>query len=133
MASAGWCIEQGDLKCRFQTQRDETVAIAIESLPSLDLSEQPLQRPRADSLAEYRVIRRNGMVVGFEPNKNPGCDEQGVHRRCAGGQGRPPRPRFREQVEALTSSVVGRAAATPAPPGGTFHIEEVQDQVEPFR
>ena len=35
----------------------------------------------------------------------------------------------RETVDGLTESVVRRAAAL-APGGGTFHIEDIQDQVE---
>jgi ribonucleoside-diphosphate reductase alpha chain len=30
---------------------------------------QRLDRPRATSLADFKVIRRNGAVVGFEPGK----------------------------------------------------------------
>ena len=107
--------------------QDETVALAIERLPSLDLSEQPLQRPRADSLAEYRVIRRNGMVVGFEPNKILVAMSK-AFIAVRGGQGAASAA-IREQVEALTLSVVG-ALLRRQPAGGTFHIEEVQDQVE---
>src|SRR6202023_2648967 len=100
--------------------QDETVALAIERLPSLDLSEQPLQRPRADSLAEYRVIRRNGMVVGFEPNKILVAMSK-AFIAVRGGQGAASAA-IREQVEGLTLSVVG-ALLRRQPAGGTFHIE----------
>src|SRR5882757_1520671 len=112
---------------QVSTQRDETVAIAIESLPSLDLSEQPLQRPRADSLAEYRVIRRNGMVVGFEPNKILVAMSK-AFIAVRGGQGAASAA-IREQVEALTNLAVA-ALVRRQPAGGTFHIEDIQDQVE---
>src|SRR5882757_3653323 len=112
---------------QVSTQRDETVAIAIESLPSLDLSEQPLQRPRADSLAEYRVIRRNGMVVGFEPSKIVVAMSK-AFIAVRGGQGAASAA-IREQVEALASSAVATLVRR-QPAGGTFHIEDIQDQVE---
>ncbi|HWY73816.1 MAG TPA: ribonucleoside-diphosphate reductase subunit alpha, partial [Burkholderiaceae bacterium] len=96
-------------------------------MPSLDLPELPLRRPRADSLAEYRVIRRNGTVVGFEPNKILVAMSK-AFIAVRGGQGAASAA-IREQVEALTSSVVA-ALVRRQPAGGTFHIEEVQDQVE---
>ena len=79
------------------------------------------------TLTHYQIIRRNGAVVGFEPAKiavammkaflavhgTPGAASASV----------------RETVEQLTQTVV-RALLRSRPAGGTFHIEDVQDQVE---
>ncbi|MFN7666959.1 MAG: ribonucleotide reductase N-terminal alpha domain-containing protein, partial [Burkholderiales bacterium] len=82
---------------------------------------------RASSFAEYRVIRRNGSVVGFEPGKI-GVALTKAFIAVNGGQGAAS-ARVREVVEKLTQEVV-RALVRRQPAGGTFHIEDIQDQVE---
>jgi ribonucleoside-diphosphate reductase alpha chain len=75
----------------------------------------------------YQIIRRNGAVVGFEPNKIAVALMKAflaVH----GTQGAASAS-VRETVERLTETVV-RALLRSRPGGGTFHIEDVQDQVE---
>jgi ribonucleoside-diphosphate reductase alpha chain len=75
----------------------------------------------------YQIIRRNGSVVAFEPNKIAVALMKAflaVH----GTQGAASAS-VRETVDALTESVV-RALLRSRPGGGTFHIEDVQDQVE---
>jgi len=75
----------------------------------------------------YQIIRRNGAVVGFEPNKIAVALMKAflaVH----GTQGAASAS-VRETVERLTESVV-RALLRSRPGGGTFHIEDVQDHVE---
>ncbi|MBP6903397.1 MAG: ribonucleoside-diphosphate reductase subunit alpha [Burkholderiaceae bacterium] len=77
--------------------------------------------------AGYQIIRRNGSVVAFEPNKIAVALMKAflaVH----GTQGAASAS-VRETVDALTESVV-RALLRSRPGGGTFHIEDVQDQVE---
>ncbi|MEK8053490.1 ribonucleoside-diphosphate reductase subunit alpha [Ideonella sp. DXS22W] len=77
--------------------------------------------------AGYQIIRRNGSVVAFEPNKIAVALMKAflaVH----GTQGAASAS-VRETVDALTESVV-RALMRSRPGGGTFHIEDVQDQVE---
>jgi ribonucleoside-diphosphate reductase alpha chain len=77
--------------------------------------------------AGYQIIRRNGAVVGFEPNKIAVALMKAflaVH----GTQGAASAS-VRETVDRLTESVV-RALLRSRPGGGTFHIEDVQDQVE---
>jgi ribonucleoside-diphosphate reductase alpha chain len=95
--------------------------------PDNDRSGERLERPRATSLAEFKVIRRNGTVVGFEPNKIMVAMSK-AFIAVRGGQGAASAA-IREQVESLTSSVVG-ALVRHQPAGGTFHIEDIQDQVE---
>ncbi len=78
-------------------------------------------------LAHYQIIRRNGAVVPFEPNKIAVAMMKAflaVH----GTQGAASAS-VRETVDALTQHVI-RALVRSRPGGGTFHIEDVQDQVE---
>jgi len=77
--------------------------------------------------AGYQIIRRNGAVVMFEPNKIAVALMKAflaVH----GTQGAASAS-VRETVDLLTETVV-RALLRSRPGGGTFHIEDVQDQVE---
>ncbi|MFO1222754.1 MAG: ribonucleoside-diphosphate reductase subunit alpha [Burkholderiaceae bacterium] len=81
----------------------------------------------ASAYAGYQTIRRNGAVVMFEPNKIAVALMKAflaVH----GTQGAASAS-VRETVDALTEIVV-RALLRSRPGGGTFHIEDVQDQVE---
>ncbi|MDB5772740.1 MAG: ribonucleoside-diphosphate reductase subunit alpha [Burkholderia sp.] len=78
-------------------------------------------------LGDYKIIRRNGGVVGFEPSKISIAVTK-AFLAVNGGQGAAS-ARVRELVEQLTSSVVS-ALVRRQPGGGTFHIEDIQDQVE---
>jgi len=83
--------------------------------------------PVASAYQGYQIIRRNGAVVSFEPNKIAVALMKAflaVH----GTQGAASAS-VRETVDALTESVV-RGLMRSRPGGGTFHIEDVQDQVE---
>jgi len=90
----------------------------------------PQDRVALDSpsmLTHYQIIRRNGAVVPFEPAKIAVAMMKAflaVH----GTQGAASAS-VREVVDALTQAVV-RALMRSRPGGGTFHIEDVQDQVE---
>jgi len=77
--------------------------------------------------AQYKVIRRNGAVVGFEPGKISVAVTK-AFLAVNGGQGAAS-ARVRELVEKLTETVVN-ALVRRQPNGGTFHIEDIQDQVE---
>ncbi|MCL4799552.1 MAG: ribonucleoside-diphosphate reductase subunit alpha [Burkholderiales bacterium] len=77
--------------------------------------------------SEYKVIRRNGAVVGFEPAKISVAMTK-AFLAVNGGQGAAS-ARVRELVAALTEGVVA-ALMRRRPAGGTFHIEDIQDQVE---
>ncbi|WP_370654573.1 ribonucleoside-diphosphate reductase subunit alpha [Hydrogenophaga sp.] len=77
--------------------------------------------------AQYQIIRRNGAVVSFEPSKIAVAMMKAflaVH----GTQGAASAS-VRETVDELTGAVV-KALMRSRPGGGTFHIEDVQDQVE---
>lgn len=83
--------------------------------------------PVASAYQGYQIIRRNGAVVVFEPNKIAVALMKAflaVH----GTQGAASAS-VRETVEGLTEAVV-RALLRSRPGGGTFHIEDVQDHVE---
>jgi ribonucleoside-diphosphate reductase alpha chain len=79
------------------------------------------------SLGDYKIIRRNGAVVGFEPSKISIAVTK-AFLAVNGGQGAAS-ARVRELVEQLTGNVVN-ALVRRQPAGGTFHIEDIQDQVE---
>ncbi|MGQ3093893.1 MAG: ribonucleoside-diphosphate reductase subunit alpha [Roseateles sp.] len=75
----------------------------------------------------YQIIRRNGAVVSFEPSKIAVALMKAflaVHGTSGAASAS-----VRETVEQLTQNVV-RALLRSRPSGGTFHIEDVQDQVE---
>ncbi|HCA26765.1 MAG TPA: ribonucleoside-diphosphate reductase subunit alpha [Betaproteobacteria bacterium] len=77
--------------------------------------------------SEYKVIRRNGGVVGFESNKIVVAMTK-AFLAVNGGQGAAS-ARVRELVGGLTEGVVN-ALMRRQPSGGTFHVEDIQDQVE---
>jgi len=75
----------------------------------------------------YKVVRRNGSVVPFEPAKISIAVTKAfiaVNGGQAAGSAR-----VRELVEQLTGNVVS-ALMRRQPQGGTVHIEDIQDQVE---
>ncbi|MBE7420586.1 MAG: ribonucleoside-diphosphate reductase subunit alpha [Ideonella sp.] len=106
----------------------------MQSVPSCTTDPAPLLRVAAASVAAtesayagYQIIRRNGAVVMFAPSKIAVALMKAflaVH----GTQGAASAS-VRETVDALTETVV-RALLRSRPGGGTFHIEDVQDQVE---
>jgi ribonucleoside-diphosphate reductase alpha chain len=78
-------------------------------------------------LAHYQIIRRNGAVVPFEPNKIA-IAMMKAFLAVHGTQGAASAS-VRETVDELTQAVI-RALVRSRPGGGTFHIEDVQDHVE---
>ena len=91
------------------------------------LTMQSQDNTSATPLNSYQIIRRNGAVVPFEPSKIAVALMKAflaVH----GTQGAASAS-VREVVDGLTQNVV-RALMRSRPGGGTFHIEDVQDQVE---
>jgi ribonucleoside-diphosphate reductase alpha chain len=78
-------------------------------------------------MGDFKIIRRNGAVVGFEPSKISIAVTK-AFLAVNGGQGAAS-ARVRELVEQLTDNVVS-ALVRRQPAGGTFHIEDIQDQVE---
>jgi ribonucleoside-diphosphate reductase alpha chain len=91
------------------------------------LSIETEAQARDPRFSQYRVIRRNGAVVGFEPGKISVAMTK-AFLAVNGSQGAAS-ARIREQVAGLTDGVVN-ALMRRQPQGGTFHIEDIQDQVE---
>ncbi len=83
--------------------------------------------PQGSRYTQYKVIRRNGAVVAFEPGKITVAMTK-AFIAVDGGQGAAS-VRVREVVTILTGDVVN-ALLRRQPHGGTFHIEDIQDQVE---
>src|SRR2546427_6988420 len=100
---------------------------ANPSNPTAGASSAPLAVNTDPRLAQYKVIRRNGAVVGFEPSKISVAVTK-AFLAVNGAQGAAS-ARIRELVGGLTDAVVG-ALLRRQPQGGTFHIEDIQDQVE---
>ena len=94
-------------------------------LPNLSLPESSAQA--SSPYSQYKIIRRNGAVVGFEPSKISVAMTK-AFLAVNGGQGAGS-ARVRELVAELTDAAVG-ALMRRQPDGGTFHIEDIQDQVE---
>lgn len=100
---------------------------AINQAPSASFVAGGVGGTQATQLSDYKIIRRNGSVVAFEPSKIAIAVTK-AFLAVNGGQGAAS-ARVREQVEQLTHAVV-RALLRSRPNGGTFHIEDIQDQVE---
>ncbi|MDD3759227.1 MAG: ribonucleoside-diphosphate reductase subunit alpha [Acidithiobacillus sp.] len=77
--------------------------------------------------SRHRVIRRNGAVVPFDASKIQVAMTKAF--LAVQGTGGAASARVREQVAKLTEQVLG-ALGRRQPGGGTFHIEDIQDQVE---
>jgi len=103
-------------------------AVPISAAESAALSRAALPTAAASSAyTGFQIIRRNGAVVVFEPNKIAVALMKAflaVH----GTQGAASAS-VRETVDTLTEAVV-RALLRSRPGGGTFHIEDIQDSVE---
>ncbi len=82
---------------------------------------------KAGPLSSYQIIRRNGSVVPFAPDKIA-IAMMKAFLAVHGTQGAASAS-VRDVVDELTQAVV-RALVRSRPGGGTFHIEDVQDQVE---
>src|SRR5687768_16679307 len=94
---------------------------------SLGLAVSEATQQARGAYADYKVIRRNGAVVGFEPAKVSVAMTK-AFIAVNGSQGAAS-ARIRETVAGLTDNVVA-ALLRRHPQGGTFHIEDIQDQVE---
>jgi ribonucleoside-diphosphate reductase alpha chain len=103
--------------------------LATETTPSLSTAKfSASEAPgRESQYAQFKIIRRNGAVVGFEPSKISIAMTK-AFIAVNGGTGAAS-ARVREQVALLTESAVN-ALTRRQPSGGTFHIEDIQDQVE---
>nr|WP_315464848.1 ribonucleoside-diphosphate reductase subunit alpha [uncultured Rhodoferax sp.] len=106
----------------------QSISTAVATATAPLLSPAPgTETAATNAFAHFQIIRRNGAVVPFEPNKIAVAMMKAflaVH----GTQGAASAS-VRETVDGLTQQVI-RALVRSRPGGGTFHIEDVQDQVE---
>jgi ribonucleoside-diphosphate reductase alpha chain len=100
---------------------------AVASTPPQQQQRDTAGSPAGQNLTHYQIIRRNGAVVPFEPNKIA-IAMMKAFLAVHGTQGAASAS-VRETVDVLTQGVI-RAMVRSRPGGGTFHIEDVQDQVE---
>jgi ribonucleoside-diphosphate reductase alpha chain len=110
----------------MQSTQDSSITPVPQAPATAGANAGGLSTP-ASALGDYRIIRRNGAVVAFEPSKIAVAVTK-AFLAVNGGQGAAS-ARIRELVEELTNNVVN-ALVRRQPSGGTFHIEDVQDQVE---
>ena len=103
--------------------------VTSSTAPSAAAAVRPAESsaPAASAYQGYQIIRRNGAVVPFEPNKIA-IAMMKAFLAVHGTQGAASAS-VRETVDGLTQAVI-RALVRSRPGGGTFHIEDVQDQVE---
>ena len=91
----------------------------------------PAQTPPLEMAAatpgQYRVIRRNGKLTGFDTAKIKVAMTKAF--LAVEGGSAAASTRIHEVVEELTEQVI-YALTRSRPDGGTFHIEDIQDQVE---
>jgi len=106
--------------CRMSTSLFIAPAAPAGSVAAA--AEHPVQSSR-----EYRIIRRNGSVTPFDASKI-GVALTKAFLSVEGSTAAASR-RIHETVSGLTSEIVS-ALTRRADAGRTFHIEEVQDQVE---
>jgi ribonucleoside-diphosphate reductase alpha chain len=79
------------------------------------------------AMSKFQVIRRNGKVTGFDPNKIAVAMTKAF--LAVEGGNAAASSRVHDTVKNLTDDVV-QALLRRLPNGGTFHIEDIQDQVE---
>ena len=104
--------------------------LASDILPAAPLANPDLGEegtPPQERYADYKIIRRNGAVVGFEPDKIAVAMTKAF--LAVSGNTAAASASVRDKVAALTQAVVASLMRR-HPAGGTFHIEDVQDQVE---
>ncbi|MDH3538005.1 MAG: ATP cone domain-containing protein, partial [Gammaproteobacteria bacterium] len=99
----------------------ETAATPVESVPAVATSKH-------NTLGnKYNVVRRNGKLTSFDKDKIAIAMTK-AFLAVEGGQAAAS-TRVHETVEQLTDLVVATLTRR-QPDGGTFHIEDIQDQVE---
>ena len=99
---------------------ESAAATRVQNMPSTP-------EIQATAPGKYRVIRRNGKVTSYDRDKIKIAVTK-AFLAVEGGEAAAS-SRIRETVEGITSQVEG-ALTRNIPDGGTFHIENVQDQVE---
>ena len=100
----------------------------LDNGSSVAYTEAPTEQElRSTAPGQYRVIRRNGKVTGFDRDKIKIAVTK-AFLAVEGGEAAAS-TRVHDTVEKLTENVE-YALTRSRPDGGTFHIEDIQDQVE---
>ena len=103
-------------------------ATAIQSSNgTASVPDHPTEHGREQAEPGWRVIRRNGAVTPFDPDKIAVALTKAF--LAVEGAGAAGSPRVHDTVEGLTEQVVS-ALIRRGEMGRAFHIEEIQDQVE---
>ncbi len=111
----------------------QTVGDNAQAIPANPAAAWPQGKSRgvarapAAEIGDFKVIRRNGSVVGFEPSKIAIAVTKAF--LAVSGAQSAGSARVRELVDSLTAGVVA-ALTRGKPSGGIFHIEDIQDHVE---
>ncbi len=109
---------QGELATTAeQPQKTSHRVVSMDSTPEI----------AATAPGQYRVIRRNGKVTVFDTEKIKVAMTKAF--LAVEGGNAAASSRIHEVVETMTDQVV-YALTRSRPDGGTFHIEDIQDQVE---
>src|SRR5690606_15751264 len=109
-------------QCSYLNAQEESMQEALNPV-----STASVDAATATASEQYHVMRRNGDVVDFTPQKISVAVTK-AFLAVRGAQGAASSS-VRELVDELTQGVV-RALVRSRPGGGTFHIEDIQDQVE---
>ncbi len=110
----------------MQAQSD--IATANISFSSTNMTRNAGSTDSAESrYSDYKIIRRNGSIAPFTPDKIAIALTKAFIAVNGGTEAAS--ARMRDQVRELTLAVVA-ALLRFKPSGGTYHIEEIQDQVE---
>jgi ribonucleoside-diphosphate reductase alpha chain len=110
----------------MQPQSD--IATANISFSSSNMTKTSSNTDSAESrYSDYKIIRRNGSIAPFAPDKIAIALTKAFIAVNGGTEAAS--ARMRDQVRELTQAVVA-ALLRFKPSGGTYHIEEIQDQVE---
>src|SRR5690625_3018216 len=109
------------------TQRKIVSAIPSATYPEKNAATPAETRETATQEQTYRVIRRNGSITPFDPQKIRLALTKAflaIEGETAAGSSR-----LKEQVDALTHEVTTGVTRS-LPTGGAAHIEDIQDYVE---
>ncbi len=98
-----------------------------DNISMADLPQSAASTFLAEALSQYKVIRRDGQVVDFAPEKISVAMSKAFIAVQGGRVGAS--ASVRAQITSLTDAVVA-ALMRRKPEGGAIHIEDIQDQVE---
>ena len=105
----------------------DILAPSSTARPSSPHNPVPLSSPPAQTVTTLRVIRRNGELTAFDADKIAVALGK-AFLAVESGDGQTSR-RIHEIAVELAAQVVGSLHRR-LPPGGTVHIEDIQDQAE---